>query len=167
MTTDAVVWMWLFVHVGVIAMVASYYTLGAALAPRLTERARDRFARRPWLPVVVGVSISIPWVLISLVLLNTPVQLAGAIGLGLWVLFGLVGGAGIAQHVGVASSGEDATWRHTLRGGLFISLTWALPIVGWLFMLPVTLAAGIGCLLMGFMPTRAVVAAPAPPVAQA
>ena len=166
MTTDAVVWMWLFVHVGVIAMVASYYTLGAALAPRLTERARGRFARRPWLPIVIGVGISIPWVLLSLVLLNTPVKLAGAIGLGLWVLLGLVGGAGIAQHVGVASTDEDATWRHTLRGGLFIGMTWALPIVGWLFMLPVTLAAGVGCLLMGAVPARRAVAATPPAVAQ-
>lgn len=160
MTTDAVVWMWLFVHVGVIAMAASYYMLGAAVAPRLTERARDRFARRPWLPVVVGLGISIPWVVLSLVLLNTPVKLVGAIGLGLWVLCGLVGGAGIAQHVGVASSGEDVTWRHTLRGGLFIGLTWALPLVGWLFMLPMTLAAGIGSLSMGFVRRRAVAAAP-------
>jgi hypothetical protein len=155
--------MWLFVHVGVIAMVASYYTLGAAIAPRLTERARDRFARKPWLPIVVGVGISIPWVAISIVLLNTPVQFAGAVGLGLWVLFGLVGGAGIAQHVGVAASGEDATWRHTLRGGLIISLTWVLPIVGWLFMLPVTLAAGVGCLSMSLIPTRRP-AVSAPPI---
>ena len=61
MTTHAVVYTWLFVHIGVILVVTSYYTLGAALAPGLTERARKQFARRPWLPIVVGLAISVPW----------------------------------------------------------------------------------------------------------
>ena len=41
------------------------------------------------------------------------------------------------------------SWVQTFRGGLFISLTWVLPLVGWLVMLPLTMSAGIGCLVLG------------------
>ena len=44
-----------------------------------------------------------------------------------------------------------ASWVQTFRGGLFISLTWVLPLVGWLVMLPLTMSAGIGCLVLGIL----------------
>ena len=152
MTTHAVVYTWLFVHIGVILVVTSYYTLGAALAPGLTQRARKQFARRPWLPILVGLAISVPWVVAALVLLNLAPAGAKFVGVVmgcLWVLSGLIGGAGIAQHIGGRGSSDHESWVQTFRGGLFISLTWILPLVGWLGMLPVTLAAGIGCLVLG------------------
>ncbi len=153
MTTHAVVYTWLFIHIGVILVVTSYYTLGAALAPTLTSRARRQFAARPWLPIVIGLAISVPWMLAAIVLLQQAPAVAkfGGAALGcLWILSGLIGGAGIAQHVG----GGDITagrvsWVQTFRGGLFISLTWVLPLVGWLGMFPLTMSAGVGCLVLG------------------
>lgn len=153
MTTHAVVYTWLFIHIGVILVVTSYYTLGAALAPALTSRARRQFAARPWLPIIIGLAISVPWMLAAIVLLQqvpAGAKFVGAILGCLWILLGLIGGAGIAQHVG----GGDivpgrASWVQTFRGGLFISLTWVLPLVGWLVMLPLTMSAGIGCLVLG------------------
>ncbi len=157
MTTSAVVQTFLFIHIGVILVVTAYYTLGAALAPALTRRGRLRFARRPWLAVLVGLMISVPWVVASLVLLSQDLsgqlKFAGAVLGCLWVLVGLVGGAGIAQHVGQSST-DSTSWVGTVRGGLFISLTWVLPLVGWLGMLPLTLAAGIGCFVLGLFPMR-------------
>ena len=55
--TMATVWTFLLIHVGVILVVTAYYSLGAALAPGLAERSRDRFARRPWLPILIGVAV--------------------------------------------------------------------------------------------------------------
>lgn len=156
MTTSAVVYALFFIHIGVILVVAAYYTLGASLAPRLTDRARTRFASRPWLPVLLGVLVSVPWVALAIVLLNAssgPLRFLGASLAALWVLMGLLGGAGIAQHIGRVE-GEAVKWTHAFRGGLLMVLTWALPIVGWLIMLPLSLAAGIGCLLMGLVPVR-------------
>jgi hypothetical protein len=72
----------------------------------------------------------------------------------MWILAGLVGGAGIAQHVGRGRDGT-AEWLQTVRGGLFISLTWILPLVGWLGILPLTLATGVGCLVLGLFPVQA------------
>ena len=156
MTTSAVVYTFLFLHIGVILVVAAYYTFGASLAPRMTERGRIRFARRPWLPILLGAGVSIPWLVLALVALNMPsgaVKFAGAALGSLWILSGLLGGASIAQHIGRVE-GQTPSWSQTFRGGLFIVLTWILPIVGWLVMLPLTLAAGVGCLLLGAWPMR-------------
>ena len=157
MTTSAVVYMFLFIHVGVVLVVTAYFTLGAALAPDLTGRARDRFARRPWLPMVLGLVISVPWVIATLVMLNldsAAIKFVGAVAGCLWVLCGLIGGAAIAQHVGRGRADDVTSWVQTVRGGFFITLTWILPLVGWLGMLPLTLATGVGCLAMGILPAR-------------
>lgn len=157
MTTSAAVYTILFIHVGVILVVTAYFTVGAAVAPTLTSRARHRFAQRPWLPAVIGLAISVPWIVAALVLLNLPsgaFKFAGAFLGCTWILAGLVGGAGIAQHIGRGRE-DTAEWIQTVRGGLFISLTWILPLVGWLGILPLTLATGVGCLVLGLFPVRA------------
>ncbi|MHC4218560.1 MAG: hypothetical protein ACYSU7_08920 [Planctomycetota bacterium] len=158
MTTSAVVYTFLFIHIGVILVVTAYFTLGAALAPRLTERGRARFARRPWLPTLIGLVVSGPWVFAAIACLNIEigaVKFGGAVLGCLWILLGLIGGAGIAQHVGRGTGDAPVSWIQTVRGGLFITLTWILPLVGWLVVLPLTLAAGVGCLLVGLVPLHA------------
>jgi hypothetical protein len=160
MTPTAQVTSIVFIHLAVILVVTAYYTFSAALAPRITQRARLRFARRPWLPVLIGIGLSLPWVVASLVLMQQPlagVKFAGAFLGCLWVLCGLIGGAGMAQHIGRARDGDspgEMSWVHSVRGGLCITLTWVLPLVGWLGMLPLTLATGIGCLALGLLPQR-------------
>ena len=153
MTTHAVVYTFLFVHIGVILAATSYFTLGAALAPALTSRARKQFATKPWYPIVVGFLISVPWMLVGITLFRQGPAVAKFVGAAfgcLWILFGLIGGAGIAQHVGgCENSSNRVSWIQTFRGGLFISLTWVIPLVGWLVMLPLTLSGGIGCLVLG------------------
>ena len=163
MTPSAYVWTILFLHVGVILVVTAYYAFSAALAPRITHRARVRFAQRPWLPMLIGVGFSVPWVIAGLVLMNAPLAPAKFIGVVLslaWVLLGLIGGAGIAQHIGAPHMNPareahlQPSWHDSIRGGLFITLTWVLPLVGWFAMLPLTLATGVGCLFLGLLPMK-------------
>ena len=161
MTPSATVWTIFFIHIGIVLVATSYFALSAALAPRVTERARIRFAQRPWLPLLIGGLVSLPWVVIALVLMNQPVagvKFIGAVTGSAWILLGLIGGAGVAQHIGRAPHSSDvhapAVWIDAIRGGLFITLTWVLPLVGWFAMLPLTLAAGIGCLILGIVPMR-------------
>lgn len=156
MINTATVLTWLFIHLGVILVVSAYYATSAALAPRLTERARIRFAQRPWLPALIGLAISLPWVVGALAMMNLPfggVKFAGATLGSLWVLCGLIGGAGMAQHIGHGAAPADS-WLRGVRGGLLITLTWVLPLVGWLIMLPLTLATGLGCLILSLFPLR-------------
>ena len=164
MTISATVYAYLFIHLGIVLVAAAYFTVGALLVPRLTGRARGRFAQRPWLPMLLGTAVSLPWAGLAIALLNSnaaALKFAGAVGGGLWVLTGLVGGAAIAQHLGGARRDAAPTWLHAFRGGLFLSMTWILPIIGWLLVLPLSLATGVGCLLLGFLPERSSAAPPA------
>jgi hypothetical protein len=157
--TSAIVYAYFFLHVGAIVVSAAYFVIGSVLAPQVTRRARIRFARRPWLPVVLGLAVSGPWVATSLVLLAAPsaaAKFAGAVAGCLWVLLGLLGGAALAQHFGAPGSAGPVRWNETMRGGLLIGLTWILPLVGWLGMLPLTISAGVGCMVMGLIPDRPV-----------
>ncbi len=102
MTTSAVVQTFLFIHIGVILVVTSYYLLSAAIAPGMVERGREIFARRPGRPIWIGLIISVPWVFIALAMMSGPpaFKFLGVVLFGVWFLLGLVGGAGIAQHIG-------------------------------------------------------------------
>ncbi len=156
MLTTASVYSIALIHIGVILIAAAYYTVGAAMMPNITVRARTRFARRPWLAMLVGVLLSVPWIGVALLLLSfqRPVTgIAAGVLIGLWLLAGMTGGAGLAQHVG--SSGGTTTWATTARGGLMLALTWVLPLVGWLFVLPLTIATGVGCFILGLPGERA------------
>jgi hypothetical protein len=163
MITTAHVYAILFIHVGVILVATAYYTMGAALLPGVTGRAAHRFAGSPGRVLLVGVACSVPWVAVSVLLLSRggPLGLVGGTIGAAWLLTGLLGGAGIAEHVG--RRGEaGATWRSTARGGLVIALTWALPIIGWLIVLPASIAAGVGCALLARRPVRQPTPPPAP-----
>jgi uncharacterized membrane protein SpoIIM required for sporulation len=149
--------MFLFIHIGIVLVVTAYYALSSAVAPDLVEQGRACFARRPWRPILLGALISLPWLLISLAMANAAVALLKFVGVVLiciWVLLGLVGGAGIAQHIGHHGTNDTSPGQQTIRGGLIISLTWILPVVGWLGMLPLTLCAGIGCFTMAMWSRR-------------
>ncbi|MFO0873937.1 MAG: hypothetical protein U0575_08205 [Phycisphaerales bacterium] len=162
MITTAHVYTTLFIHLGVILVVTAYYTVGAAMLPSLTRGSAERMAQRPLRVALVGLAISAPWMAaaIALMALGGPLGLAGVIMALLWVLVGLVGGAGIAEHVG--RFGGDATgWRCVARGGFFVALTWVMPLIGWFVVLPATLAAGIGCVALN----RSKAAAPPAPIA--
>jgi hypothetical protein len=170
MITTAHVYTTLFLHLGVLLVVTAYYTIGAALLPGITTRAAARFAARPWFVTIIGVAISIPWVVGSIVIaqFSGPPQLIGAMLLGAWIIAGLVGGAGIARYVGTQGSDrgrDDDRWQTVARGGFLIALTWALPFIGWLVVLPLSLAAGVGCLALsrGVRPV-APAPVPAPPI---
>ena len=166
MITTAHVYTVLFIHLGVILVATAYYTVGAAMLPSLTARAEARFAARPVRVVLVGVAVSVPWMVVALLLLRVggPVGLVGGLLAAAWILAGLLGGAGIAEHIG--RRGDDSrSWRTTARGGLLIALTWALPIVGWIIVLPATIAAGVGCVLTGRAGRTASAATPPPPPA--
>lgn len=147
MLTTAHVWTTVFIHLGVILAAVAYFVVGAAMLPNITQRGAVRLAQRPKATILLGAVISVPWVVVSIVLLQAGGAIAsiGAL-LGLtWILLGLMGGAAVARHIGQA--GDD--WRRIARGGTLVALTWALPLIGWLFMLPLTLSTGVGCLVVG------------------
>jgi hypothetical protein len=147
------VFMWLFLILGILTVVVGYWLLSAALFPGLVGRARARYQDRPVRTVGVGFAVTVPLVVLGLVLANLPnggAKFAGFVVLLSLVLTGLVGSAGLARHVGheLASPVDvEQPWRRVLRGGTILSITFVLPLIGWLFVLPVTLVSGVGAVV--------------------
>ena len=144
------VFMWLFLILGILTVMVGYWLLSEALFPGLVGRSRMQYQERPGRTVGIGFAVTIPLVVGALVLLNLPngaAKFGGFVVLLSLVLTGLVGSAGLARHVGhELASPVDATqpWRRVLRGGTILSITFVLPLIGWLFVLPVTLVSGVG-----------------------
>ncbi len=168
MITTAHVYTTLFIHLGVVLVATAYYVVAAAILPHLAARSAERMARRPIPAILLGLGITLPWMGGAIVLMSIggPIGLIGVILALAWVFFGLLGGAGIAEHVG-RMGGERDGWRSVARGGFFMTLTWALPLLGWFVALPLTLAAGIGCLVFGLRRERMVLASAMAPASLA
>lgn len=131
-------------------LVAGQLLLGTVFARRL-ERSRGALRERPWIATVLGL------VLITLVLVAVSV-LGQAKGLGqlLAALVGVVAGAAAVLGLGVVSreigermpSAAASPWRALLRGAVTLVLSFHLPVLGWIVLLPLSLAAGLGSLVL-------------------
>lgn len=149
----------LFLHLGVILVMTAYFVVARMVFPTIVSRGQQRFARRAWLPAIIGIGLSIPWVLISVVLMQQgqvapPLPVIGILFGGAWLLVAFVGAASLAGYIGRGSNDDVTPWKATMRGGVALTLTWALPFIGWMFILPLTLSIGVGCAVLGLFPLR-------------
>jgi hypothetical protein len=147
--TTANVLAWVFVTLGLFMMFLSYWLAATALFPRLVERCEEKFAR-PILITLIGFFMGIlPIILGGIILKSFPVALKwiGLFMIAAPLFIGLLGSAGLARRIGRGMHtplDESQPWRATLRGGTVLSLTFLLPVLGQLLLIPLTLAAGIG-----------------------
>jgi len=163
----------LFLILGTLITIVAYWLLAEALFRRAVERASVVYEANPYKVSIIGAVVGVPLFLASLGLLNSAagLKLFGAILLSGLLLVGLVGSAGLARLVGCRlASASDAAypWRRVLRGGIVLSITFVFPILGWFFVLPLTLASGVGAVILSRFGQRAASATPiAYPVANA
>lgn len=151
----------LFLHLGVILVMTAYFVVARMIFPTIVTRGQQRFARRAWLPAIIGIGLSIPWVVISLILMQQgqvapPLPVIGILIGSAWLLVGFVGTASLAGYIGRGADDDVSPWKATMRGGAALTLTWALPFIGWFFILPLTLSIGVGCAVLGLFPMREV-----------
>jgi hypothetical protein len=143
-----------FLVVGTLIVLVSYWLAAAALFPRTVARARVVYSERPVRATLIGAAVGGPSLLVGLALLNTPngaAKLLGAIVVSTQILLGLLGSAGLGERIGAGlpSAGDAGRpWRAVLRGGTVLSLTFLLPIIGWFGVLPWALTSGVGAALM-------------------
>jgi hypothetical protein len=143
-----------FLILGTLIVLVSYWLAAAALFPRTVARARVVYSERPVRATLIGVVVGGPSVLVGLALLNAPngaAKLLGVLVVSTQVLLGLVGSAGLGERIGAGlpSAGDEGhAWRRVLRGGTVLSLTFLLPIIGWFGVLPWALTSGVGAALM-------------------
>jgi hypothetical protein len=73
-----------------------------------------------------------------------------------FLLFSSVGIAGLATVIGgrlPSPTDADRPWNATIRGGVVLELAFLVPVVGWFFLLPLSLILGAGAALRAIIAT--------------
>jgi hypothetical protein len=142
--------------VGLLLVFNAYWLLGAGLFPNWTERCSARFGQ-PLRTMTLGLVIGLPLFFIGILVvgkLGNPVfKIIGGIFVAVPVVLGLMGSAGLSRRIGeglVSAVDEAQPWRRVLRGGIVLSLTFVLPLVGWFVVLPLSIIGGLGAAILSF-----------------
>jgi len=148
------VFKWLFLILGTMTTLVGYWLFFEALCPRIVEKARGNYETRAVRSVVVGFFVALPVAVVALALVSAPggvVKFLGFLLYSLLILVGLLGSSGLARHLGTRlPSPNDSVqpWRRVFRGGTVLTITFILPVIGWLVLLPLTLISGIGAVVL-------------------
>lgn len=141
--------MWFLLIAGTYIVINAYWLTTQGLFPAFVDRCREHIRTAPGRRFLIGLALVLPATVIGIAILRAPnplLKFAGAALLLLEILLGLMGSAGLAAQVGIGL-GATADWRRVWRGGLVLGLTFVLPLIGWLVILPGTLIIGTGAAL--------------------
>lgn len=148
------VFKYLLLVVGTLIVFVSYWLLAISLFPAMVERSRVAYGHRPIRLTIIGALAALPLLTIGAGLMNgapnAALKIVGAALASLPILLGLLGSAGLSERIahGLMHVDDARTpWRRSLRGGLVLSFTFLLPIIGWFIVLPATLLSGLGVML--------------------
>ena len=140
---------YLLIGLGVLLGLPALWMFSRAMWPAQVERGREVASRR----LLVNFLAGLPVVILTIALVTHAGKfgqaggLAIAIAIGLLIMWGLIGAAGLAAHVGTrlwpALHGDEA-WRAMLRGSFVISGVLAIPFIGWFILLLVLITIGFG-----------------------
>jgi hypothetical protein len=136
---------------GVFLIPLCHWLVAAGLFPKTVSHFEHEYGRRPVRATLVGLLTLGPILLLlsaSGGIGHPGVRLVvWTIGLGA-VLAALFGSAGLALRVGNGLCPEASKWQRMQRGGSMLSLCFLVPLIGWFFVLPVTLCSGFGVFLL-------------------
>ncbi len=150
-----------FIIIGLLLAFPAYWLLWQALFPGFIRKARLRAERSPLKALALGVPLGVFGFAVSLALLAAPNGLAKILGAaGLIGLFGcaFAGASGLCWLIGErlpSVRDQEQAWRPVLRGGMILELSFLLPFLGWLVLLPLSLMFGLGCWLLAWFPAPA------------
>ncbi|MGQ0642147.1 MAG: hypothetical protein ACT4P6_15475 [Gemmatimonadaceae bacterium] len=140
-----------FLVVGTLVVIVSYWLAATALFPAAVARALELYERRSLRITLLGALLGVPLFLLGAVLTGagpTPfLKIGGGSLASLVLLFALFGSAGLCQRIGnglPAPLDEFQPWRRVYRGGTVLALTFVLPVVGWFVIFFWTLISGFG-----------------------
>ena len=143
-----------FLIVGTLIVIVSYWLAATALFPQAVSQARTHYERHPVRITLLGTVVGVPLFLLGVALVAagpTPlVKIVGGSFASLLLLLALFGSAGLCQRIGngmPAPLDEFQPWRRVYRGGTVLALTFVLPIVGWFAIFFWTLISGFGAAL--------------------
>jgi len=145
---------WFLMIAGAYLALNAYWLAAVALFRPAVERAHETYATRPVAATLVGLLLLVPTVAVFLVFVKAVhpgVKVLSGAALMVPLLLSLVGSAGLAERIGAGlASPVDAEqpWRRVLRGGAVLALLFAVPVLGWFTVFPLTLASGLGATLL-------------------
>jgi hypothetical protein len=136
---------------GFAAVLIGFQLFLAALFPRRLDRSREALLRWPWGAVPLGLVVLVA-VLVAIAALaqwKGPGQFLSAVVAIAGTTFAAFGLAVVSREVGERMPSPASTpWRALLRGAVTTMLAANVPIVGWLFLFPFSISAGLGGLLL-------------------
>jgi hypothetical protein len=157
--TSAEVYMWFFIHVGVLLVAAAWLTVSAILFPKVTERGAVILGSKPWRSFFIGLALFIIGIILFAVMNAIPFAggkfIAVVIGLSV-ILLGLLGAGGLVRCLALRVYPKEMS--HPARSmygiSLLVVLTWMLPLLGWFLALPTTLILGLGSIIQSRAPKK-------------
>ncbi len=146
---------YVFLVLGALVVVVSYWLATTALFPGAVERSRLAYGTRPVRLTMLGALATVPLLVLGAALLNgapnAALKILGGVLAALPIVLGLAGSAGLSERVGrglVHADDARTPWRRSLRGGVVLALTFLLPVVGWFVVFPWVLLSGCGAVLV-------------------
>lgn len=174
--TSATVWMIVWLLTGTVITITSSLLTARTLFPALAGRCAARCGT-PVRAFFLGLLT-----VAAAVILVTIASRAGKAGqpfvfiiIGLVSILALAGVSGqiVRMAARTAQEGESASsWAASRRAATILTLSYLLPVAGWVVILPLSLLTGLGCAIMSLgssvpvpaqAPVPAPAAAPAPP----
>ena len=154
--------MWFLLIAGTYIVINGYWLTTQGLFPAFVDRCREQIRATPFRTLGFGLAAAVPGIVAGIAMLRAAsptLKFAGATVLLLFILFGLMGSAGLAAQAGIGLGfrDESTSWRRVWRGGLVLGLTFILPLIGWLLILPGTLVMGVGAAIRSLSRTPHVV----------
>lgn len=145
---------WFLMVAGAYLALNAYWLAAVALFRPAVERAHQTYASRPVAATLAGLLALLPvlgvFALFARAAHPGVKLLTGALLLVPLVL-ALVGSAGLADRIGAglaAPVDQPQPWRRVLRGGAVLALLFVVPVLGWFAVFPLTLASGLGVMLL-------------------
>lgn len=155
--------MWFLVIVGILLAFPSLWLLCRSLYPKQIEHIADGLEKSRLISFFIGVPIAAVAVFAVAVFggkKNPFCDMAAISTIALFLFYSNIGVAGLATMIGrklPSPADLERPWKGTIRGGAVLVLSFLLPILGWFFILPISLIVGSGALtacLLGQRKTR-------------
>ncbi len=139
------------VIVGFLAVFVGIWLAAAGLFPAAVERCAGRLGTSPVKCALVGAVCAIPLLVVGIIIgnvaPNAPVKVLSFVIIVSTILAALIGTSGLALRIGQglkSARDDDSPWLRVRRGAVVLALTY-----GTIVLLPVTLVAGFGALVLG------------------
>ena len=136
---SAIFFILLIIGIAFPGMLTAWWLLFPSMIARAQTRVGQTLARTFWLGLVIVIALIIP-IVILLALPFGPAKFIGWILLAASLALSSIGSAGIAAHLGnqLTQKSNVTLLGGFVRGAVVLELAAFFPVIGWLFIWPVS-----------------------------